>query len=269
MKQQQVIITNGDPRPLVERPLAIALQFYGGDKLKALALARLLADIEPVHRDDVALIFAQRFDVQMTQDIYQTQQYCAKKFPIFHIRSEREQVGHPNGCFGLWAGTAEQCYKHYCQTWPYHSIFFIEPDGVPLRKDWINLLKKRHAETLAMGKRVTGHIVPENPGCCAHVNGTMVMHLSCWADHPSFQVCRRDIAWDVFHAQALLGEANDNKVTVGLQECKNLPREVFEKLGHNAAWLTGVKDGTSWQIARELVAPIAMEQRPRRKGTRR
>ena len=46
-------------------PLAIALQFYPGDQAEALRLARFLADLEPEYRDDVLLIFAERFDVEL------------------------------------------------------------------------------------------------------------------------------------------------------------------------------------------------------------
>lgn len=255
MKTEQAIVTNGDKRPLIERQLAIAIQFWEGDKTKALALAKLLADIEPERRDDVALIFAQRFDVQMSADIYHAQQYCARKFPIFHISSEREQTGHPNGCYGLWAGTAEQCYRHYCRTWPYHSVFFCEADGAPLRRDWIDLLKRRHAETLAAGKRITGHIVPENKHCCRLVDGTLLMHISCWADHPSLHTCRRDVAWDVFHAQTLLSEAIDNRAIVGKYGMRRMTRDLFEHLGKSSAWVSGIKDGSAMALARELVAP--------------
>ena len=95
-------------------PIMIAIQFYSGDQEEGLRLAVLLADMEPEFRNDVALVFARRFDVPgpgENPDLMDAAIYCAQKFPVMHVRSKREQVGHPDGCYGLWAGTCEELVR--------------------------------------------------------------------------------------------------------------------------------------------------------------
>ena len=233
-------------------PLAIALQFYPGDQAEALRLARFLADLEPEYRDDVLLIFAMRFDVEITRELQKAAAYCAQKFQVTYLRSARRETGHPDGCFGLFAGIADLCYRNYCHLWPWANVFFAEADGVPLRWDWIDVLKRAHAANLAQGKRVTGALMPS---CGGHVNGTHMHHCSFWGDHPSLQVCRAGCAWDVFHAATMKAEVGPAPGIANLYGAQSITPSVFRtlanELGH--AWLANIKDESAWKCAQELL----------------
>ena len=236
-------------------PLAIAIQFWKGDQARALRLARFLADMEPVRRDDVFLVFARRFDVPMSRDLEEAALYCGLKFPACHVQSQRRETGHPDGCFGLWAGTADAVYRNYLGRWPCSSVFFVEAEGVPLCWDWIDKLKRAHADNLAAGKRVTGARMEAGLNYGAHINGSLVMHLSCWGDHPSLHECRKGQAWDVFHAQVLLSEAGPRPGIVNLYGAHRVTMSVFKTLGRDHAWLASVKDASSWRCAQSLLKP--------------
>ena len=247
-------------------PLAIALQFYPGDQPEALRLARFLADLEPEYRDDVLLIFAERFDVQQSAELSAAIQYCAQKFPVTQLRSARRETGHLGGSFGLFAGIADICYRNYCHIWPWSNVFFCEADGVPLRWDWIDVLKRAHAENLANGKRVTGSLMAAYGG---HVNGTHVHHCSFWGDHPSLQACRKGCAWDLFHAQVMKTELGTSPGIANLYGAQNISPSVFRTLAneYGHAWLANVKDESAWRCAQALL-PHTNPRRPRnRRGS--
>jgi len=234
--------------------LAIAIQFWKGDKRAALRLARFLADVEPSRREDVMLILASRYDLKMDNEIAKTMMYCGRKFYVSHVRSLREAKGHPAGCFGLWAGTADRCYANYsAKGWPWHNVFFVEAEGVPARWDWIDHLKRLHAANLATGKRVTGAIMEASQFYDRHVNGTLAMHMSCWADHPSLHVCPDTEAWDCFHSQVLVSEAGHHPAVANLYGAHKLSLSTYKTLGRDFAWIASVKDGSAWKCAQSLV----------------
>jgi len=236
-------------------PLVIALQFWAGDQAEALQLAKFLADLEPTSRDDVLLAFCRRFDVPMSAELHEAGMYCGEKFPITHIRSERVATGHPDGCFGLWYGTAEILYRHYCAGWPYGSAFFVEADGVPTRFDWLDYLKRAHMSNLQQGKSVTG--AWEGPGRFheAHVNGTVCIDLSMISNYPSLQFCREGSAWDCFHSGVFLKELGRWEAIENLYGAHDVTLSVYKTIARKRAWLASVKDGSAWNCAQTLLDP--------------
>ena len=247
-------------------PIMVAIQFYPGDQYEALRLAILLADIEPEFRDDIALVFARRFDVDgpgENQDLFEAAVYCARKFPVVHVRSKREQTGHPDGCYGLWAGTCEEVWKMIIQDGAsYRSCFFVEPDAVPLRWDWIDTLKAAHAETMALGKRITGCRIDAGPCNALHVQGSFLMEMSCWADHPSLHVCPPGKAWDQWHSQVLLSEIGPSTTIASIYGAEDMSLSVFKTKGLRQCWLSSVKDESAWECANTLLLPEPVPEPP-------
>lgn len=234
-------------------PLAIALQFWEGDQERALRLARFLADLEPARRCDIVFVFARPFDLPMTPELQDAAFYCGLKFPVAHVQSKRELVGHPDGAFGIWVGTAETLYRNLLRGWPCSSVLFVEPDGVPLRWDWIDEIKRAHAHNLALGKRVTGARMEAGINYPAHINGSLAMELSCLADHPSLLECRRGEAWDIFHSRVMLAEAGTRAGVFNLYGAHGVSMSVFKTLGREYAWLASVKDESAWECAQSLL----------------
>lgn len=237
-------------------PLAIVLQFWAGDQARALRLARFLADLEPELRTDIVFVFARRYDVpgpEANPALRKADEYCKRKFPTSHLRSERVAVGHPDGAFGLWAGSTETMYQRYLLGgWP-SNVMYLEAEGVPLRWDWIDSIKRTHYENLLARKRVTGARMEGGRGYCAHVNGSMVMHLSCWGDKHDLHECPKGQAWDVVHGVSLLQERGERPGIVNLYGAHKLSMSVYKTLGHDYAWLASVKDESAWRCAQSLL----------------
>ena len=68
--------------------LAFCIQYWHGDREQAMAVAKLMADIEPKKRDDVVMVFAARFDCP--HDIPAID-YVSKKFRVELFKSR--QIG--------------------------------------------------------------------------------------------------------------------------------------------------------------------------------
>ena len=246
LQEAGVVPGHGQPE------LAIVIQFWEEDEADALALARLLADIETGYREDVLLVFARRFDLPASRELWETRMYCGQKFGTRSIQSNQQATGHPDGCFGLWAGAMEILYDQYTRGILQHpSVFTVESDGCPTRKDWIEELKRAHNKTIAAGKRVTGSVWPEP---LEHVNGSLCMHLSCWGDHPSLSRCPHGQAWDVFHARTLLAETNPSNAIVNLYGVEEVSAGVLGTIGLTSCWISSCKDGSAQKWARNALA---------------
>ncbi len=70
--------------------LILNFQFWDGDKPQAMALARLMADLETVKRTDVIFLFTARFDCKHDQD---TIDYVAQKFNVMTYTTKRKAEG--------------------------------------------------------------------------------------------------------------------------------------------------------------------------------
>lgn len=231
--------------------MALVLQFFSGDKHRAIALARLLADIEPHRRDDVVFVFARQSNCPMDEGLHETQMYVGRKFPVWDLEVQVDEgKKYPGVCYDAWAGAARKMSDAYHSgQLPYGNAFFFEADGCPIGLDWLDRLKRAHEETLLMGKRVTGPLirfggVDASHQVGGHINGTLAMHLSCWDDHPSLHRCPPEVAWDVFHGLVLRTEAGPSQIIRNEHGASGVSESMYHVIGKESAWLTSVKDGT-------------------------
>jgi hypothetical protein len=236
--------------------MIIALQHWSEDEEQALSLARLIVDIEPSYRGDVVLVLARRRDCPKSTEAVRTEAYCQKKMPVMLLQSARPEVGHPDGCFGLWAGTVGRLHRLWQRgilAWDLgRFVFTCESDGGPIRKDWINRLRSAHGHSLTVGKRVTGSVMDEP---MPHVNGNLILDLSVWGDHPCLSHCPSGIAWDCHHATTLLPEARSSLAIWNAYQAKDLTAGVLDAISRETAWVHGVKCNSLINYARRhLVA---------------
>jgi hypothetical protein len=233
--------------------LAIVLQFWSGDKDRAMALARLIADIESAWRDDVYMVFARQSSTPMDDDIRKTMAYVGHKFGYVPMEvTVDEKKTYPGIAFDPWASAMQKVSDaYYSGRLPCENAFFCEPDGVPMRASWIDDLKEAHRGTLTLGKRVTGPRMEF--GDHLHVNGTMVVHASLWPDHPSLNHCPNNQAYDVFHGRVLINECGPSQVIRNEYGCTDISAAVFLSMSKEAAWLTSIKDMSAFGHAQSLL----------------
>jgi hypothetical protein len=246
--------------PIPPQGLIVAIQYWAGDEVRALRLARLLADIEPVFRDDVTIALCRRFDMGAESALlWETWNHCARKFRVAKFLANREGTGHPRGCNELWSS----CMEHFSAKWRAgnlwaHSIFTCEPDGVPLRADWIGRLKQAHRRTLDAGRRITGPLMQEYP----HINGSIIAHLSLWFDRPSLHRTPSDQSWDMFHEHVIRSEALPSPWIKNVYGESRWSADSLFNVSRETAWLCSQKDDTAIGWAeRYLVATTARAAR--------
>lgn len=232
--------------PLPPQGVVLALQFWSGDFIKAMRLARLLADIEPKRRSDVTLAFCPRFDVLPSALQWETQLYVGHKFGFTEVKSRREGTGHPRGCNQLAAGVMDALSEAWwAGRLSSHSAFMLEADGVPMRADWLDIVLHQHALAIEAGKRVTGALT--NHGL-RHINGSLMAHLSLWQDRPSLRETPSDQAWDLFHAAVLTGESRPTSWIKNVYAAGAWSDASLAGMAKETAWLCSSKDESalSW-----------------------
>lgn len=235
------------------RSLVLALQFYSGDEPLALRLAKLLTDIEPRPRSDVVLYFCT--DAEQGPKLLEAQQYCSRRFPVGTFQSDRQVKGHPAGPNALWAATMQHLYGEWAAgNLPYESAFAFEPDGVPLRRDWIAQLQDAHVRTLEAGKLITADVKRRGVRH-AHPNGNLIAHLSLVRDYPSVLETPPDQPWDMFHHVTLLRLCRPDSVIWSEHRSEGWTPEALRNRSRECAWLHGVRDVSGLRFARGLVEP--------------
>lgn len=224
--------------------LVIALSYWAGDLDQAMRLARLIGAIEPRRREDVVFAFCPRFDVEWTAEQQATLLEVARKISCCRLTQRPPfATGHPDAPNAMVASALGQ----FAESWRdgqsrAHSVFLCEPDGVPLRADWIDRLKAEHETTLRAGRFVTGPWV-EHP--IGHLNGTMILHVSTWFDCPSIHETPPGQAWDMMHAHTLAARGRGTGAIKNIYDGREWTPPALAAVARETSWLASQKDDTA------------------------
>jgi hypothetical protein len=229
----------------------LALQFYEGDIDRALALAKLLADIEPTYRNDVFLGLVAHKDIGNAGKIDETVTYCSAKFPTQRVMGIEGGEGWRLGSVCLWNGAMG--YFNANRNGFGEVFTFDGGDGVPLKATWINDLREDYAATKSYGYKISGSV----QGYSGTVNGNMVIDLDLWNDklkgHP-FDATSKDLWEDQYkdvlspnalNSSAIYSEWN-SRTNISVQGLRDRARNGY-------VWSHGWKDEDLVDKARELI----------------
>lgn len=245
--------------------LVLAIQYWEGDEAQAMRLARLLADIEPEAREDgTVLALCRREDLELPSALAEeTLFHCSTKFKVMRLRARRPGKGHPEGCNALAASVLDQLAIAWrAGNLGAPSVFLMEADGCPLSADWINRLRAEHQDALLRGKRVTGAYTEGTvPIRIPHINGSLIAHLSMWFDRPSLHQTPTSEAWDLFHAIAIMQEAQPTGLMRNLYGARDWSDSALAALARESAWLANTKDDSALRWAEEHLVAGAEEDR--------
>jgi hypothetical protein len=236
--------------------LLLVIQYWKDDEAQALALARLIADIEKEKRASDMLVLARRGDCQESEELKFTQMYCGKKIFTMTLQSSRPERGYPSGCHGLWAGTLDALYGLWSTgniPWNFSAALMTEPDSCPVHRNWINILRNAHARTRFLGKRVTGAAM-DRP--MPHINGNNVLDLQFYADHPCLKVCPPEVAWDVHHYSTFRHETRACNVIRNEYGTTDWTSGCLEGIAREAALVHGCKDASIIRHVRNAMKEI-------------
>ena len=241
--------------PEVSKPvnrLLIALQFWEGDKARAMELAKFLADLEPGRSEMADFLFVSRFDCKVDEAVTR---YVSRKFNVYTRVSRRRGVGWPDGCNELWFSVMEwvESMIRTRKVPHYKAIFTCEADGCPIQRNWIEWMslewdRVNRPKPVA----IAGALVEPGP----HINGNALISGNSdflnWIARRVSGV-RPGVGWDYCLAPDFrrIGWAD----IPGIKSIYNTPtfsaEQYAEMVKNNWIWVHGVKDLSLIRLGRE------------------
>lgn len=238
--------------------ILIALQMWEGDQAQALALARLIADLEPRHNDRADFLFSYRFDCPPDK---KTEEYIATKFNVFSwVNRHRRGEGWPGGCNDLWFGTMDRVYDlcNAGQMPAYKAVLTCEADCAPLVPHWLNSLHTEWDKLSQKGAKLAGHLLsyPPQPKVRLHCNGNALFSGDLNYLHRIARKiggCPTSAGWDFFLAPQLkeLGWADCPAIRSHWNAQTALPPFLERVTNEGCVFLHGVKDHSVLNYVRE------------------
>ena len=247
--------------------MILALQFYEKCVVSAMELATLLADLEPMFREDVGLALVHQPTDPPSELVVSTVDYCSRKFRTACVATGTGVAGWPQGASDLWVGTMNHFGEKFRRGLvPHHSIFIFDGnDGVSLHRNWLDLLIAEHASTVAMGRQVTGALVGEGQRL-AHINANLVMELPFWNAHPELLMMpplptrkhrpRYQLGHDRWHGRTILPHASASTAICSEWNKTGITREILDGRAAHSIWLHGYKDDGLRTMARQRLSSL-------------
>lgn len=228
----------------------IAIQFWRGDKDKAMRLARLIADMEPAFNRQVDFLFVARFDIPHDPV---TVKHVSRKFEVRTYTTKARSVGHPWGSWCLWFSTVEWFAQLKGKKIPdYKWIFPFEADCVPISRTWIDDISREW--DASRGVYLLGS---ETFHWRQHLNGNLMVSgdpqfLTWLTKGVGIRGCPPKDAWDIYlfpqFARWGVGFSKRIKNVCGQPTCS---REEFERWrAEGLSFIHGVKDHSLYDHAR-------------------
>lgn len=233
--------------------IVVVLQYHAGDIREAGELASLIADIEPVRRADIGFRLVSRHDCPTME--LPVLQKLGKKFDLSWARSESKESGWPKGPNGMALdilGKADD-WMEECGWSDAVGILMLEPDCVPLQRDWLDQLIRAWDFALLDGVRQMGSWKPSG-GANGHINGNCMLKPDLGNRVDLHMWCPPNLAWDVGIAPHLKKHwlpcglfRNDFNSTNATEELLRTP----EIGGVPPVIVHGYKDDSARRIARK------------------
>lgn len=226
----------------------ICLQFWEKDKVTAMRLARFIADLERVFRVDTEFLFVARYDCEHDHD---TIRYVNEKFRVNWITSHTKWTGWPGGPNAMARDTLEWLDANRSRS---GGALLFEPDCVPTRTDWIDVLiqewdRGRFAEKILMGAwRPSG-------GADGHINGNCVLRPN-FLRHVGIDCFIPDLAWDCAISPYVKNRwLKSDRIRNCFESLNATDKDVFwTPIGQDTpALVHGFKDDSAYNLVQRLL----------------
>lgn len=244
--------------------LLLALQYWKGDAEAASGLMRLLADLAPSDRYiEADLLISVKWDTPFDMDAIR---YAARGFHQVHsFRAQGHEEDWPRSPNGL----AYETYRWFIRlnrlgNWNYSGVWLIEPDSVPVARDFLPRIAAEWKATLAARKHLLGFVVGyDDKRGVDHMNGNCIISRDFIHNHPAFAGAVTNAAWDMQHRKAMLQHGVASRLIFsdyasGSTDCSrlfgsfSLPRvhPLFGESPLRPAWVHGWKQ---WKVTQQCV----------------
>lgn len=155
--------------------LLIVASFWEGDKAQMSALLRLIADMEKTHCKYADLLLVNRYDCNPMPAA--AVQYLSRKFNVRLHESPGRGTGWPNGCNDLFFGAMGYFFhmKEAKRMPNYKAALILEPDCVPLDRNWIQHLSLEWDRVNGERPVCMAGVQVEAVGIHQHINGACLV----------------------------------------------------------------------------------------------
>lgn len=185
----------------------INAQFWNGDRSNMMALARLIADLEPSFREDVYFLFTARFDCEHDEE---TISYVSKKFKVLRHTTRRKATGWPAGPNQMMADSYSFVIeRNRMRNLGISVILFMEADDLPLHPNWINMLWDEWKKS---GKQVSGAWLKKGDAGCEHINGNCLIGINFWKISKGILSPPSKGGWDAVLSGIILPHGHPSKL---------------------------------------------------------
>ena len=233
----------------------LALQYHYSDRDQAIRLAKLIADIEPARRDDVGLLFVNRFDSEPMDN--KTIFHVLQKMPVFSYQTETKRVGWPDGCNAMAIDTLKRVahgMTHNEQWKEVEGVLLLEPDCIPTAHGWIDMIVKEWMAAQVGGNLLMG-TWRDGGGPLGHINGNMVVN-PFFANLYDLDHLPDGLAWDCAISLQVHKDWRITKLICNRWNERNLTPEQITQHRDDAAFrpvlVHGVKDESVLKFAEEV-----------------
>ena len=201
-----------------KKPLVV-ISYRGDDSEQAARLAELIYDMEQ-GRASFDLALHARGDMTW---VISKLQFVDKFERVWHWHCARRGDGYPTGCnemfYDLHDRMASEPMKAIYSCW-----LNLEPDCLPLKRGWMDVLAAEFQAIRAKGGNALGH-VKETPQ--VHLNGAAI-YACTHAEEVSMDTGRDGWAYDLLWAPKVLPTAYNSKCIGGIWKTKTItPKELF------------------------------------------
>lgn len=252
-----------DPAPKKRDPrrIVLALQFWEGDRDRAMRLAQLIADIEPTKNEHVDFAFVARFDAVPDLDVVQK---VSRKFNVWNLRGTRRGTGWPHGCNELALDLLQQsaARSRPGREWSavtHKAVYLLESDNMPMCKNWLSRISDEWDVAQEAGAMVMGAWSPFHSPV-GHINGNMLVRPDLTLKLQGVIGCGAQYGWDCYFADKFYPVWYKSVLMANHYDFKtNIPPEILFSCVDGItppAVVHGVKDHTAeLQVRKILFAP--------------
>jgi hypothetical protein len=241
--------------------ISLCLQCCPVDQDAALELTQLICDIEPEKRDDAEFFLCFRKDTPL--EVAKLFNAMAKpKFGRAEARMARNfDTGHPAGANMLAASAFIEMSilrrENLCRN---EAFLIFEPDCLPMRPDWIDLLSIEWERVKALGKEAFGHWHQVGGPDTLHMNGNAVFKTDFFDKYPNRIVGPGLQGWDYFFREQFIEMSVDSNLIFQQYNTYGISFEriaTIEKNGVRPALLHGIKTSDGRAHVRQMLLGAA------------
>lgn len=222
----------------MNRPLLIAIPYWEKDRNQAFDLCKLIAGMQHEPSKEAVFLLVARQDCAPDHTMAEI---LKKKFDVMFFKSNSPLKGWPSGANGMFGST--MCFVSNI-TRKFEAVFWMEPDCVPMRRDWIKYLADEWAKR-PNGKDIVGftHSV-DGTKEGMHTNGNAIYDQQIARLLPKITSCDRT-AWDWQYRHEMLARTQHTNAIINRYKATNVKKDDAD---YGFAVIHGVKDDSLIKI---------------------